>query len=296
MAIRLDWASLVNKAYDRINIYRSATPFDFTQPLPAPYATVAADIVTYTDNTVADNTAYWYLVAGEKGGLVTAGVPVSMGNFPDTGPGPKDIIRGNWFSGYFGEVSLDEMFTLTEIKAQITTMSAFNLIAPSFWHKFVFNGKILFFPDKALTNSGVTWSALYTAGVMYGSDTVGEKPAGVTNGPTFTVMQSARMTKGGWSFKVRLPLMSLAPTTSYVPNEAATVDSEYRNTIARTFLQTSLSTYGKSKVSDCAPWQIHTQHWIGNTQTGIMTATESFTFATPTTSNAQWWPILELEY
>lgn len=297
MAIRLDWASLVNKVYDRINIYRSSTPFDFTQILPDPYATVPPDSTTYTDTAPADNTAYWYLIGGEKGGRVTAGVPVSMGNFPDSGPGPKNIIRGDWFSGYFGEVSLDEMFTLTEIKAQLTAVSSWALLAPSIWHKFVFKGKILFFPDKALTSAGISWNTLYLAGVVYGTDTVGGTPTGASGGPGFTVIQSARMTKGGWSFKVRLPLLSTLPTTSFVPNNTGTVDSEYRNTLARTFLQTNLVTYAKSKVSDYPPAMVLTQHWIGQTQVGVMAAGESHSYLSPSVATTgQWWPIFELEY
>lgn len=91
-----------------------------------------------------------------------------------TGPGPKELLYGNYYSGYFGKLSPSE-FPVTQkifdllkeddIEHKLVTLSArHNTIE---WHKFIYNGRILYYPRYGFIKN-VTPHHLYRKGMLHG--------------------------------------------------------------------------------------------------------------------------------
>lgn len=292
MAIKLDYKDLSLKGYTSINIYRVAGYFDPTQPLPAPLVQgLAANSLTYTDTTAAKNTSYSYLVAGVKDGKVTAGVPFTAGNYNDTGPGPSTIVRGDWFCGYFGEVTSTDLFTSADMKTQISAISGWTLSAINTWYKFIYNGKIIFTPGISVSTQ--SWLSIYGAGLVYGTDDTGAIPTGVSPNPT-RVNQMVRMVKGAWSFIVRAPKGTATPATvtSAVANWANT---EVLDIIARLYATTP-AVNGKGRFLDVtAPSAVYTNNWYSTSSVAPLSPPDGLGAANPTSGYPYWVPVLELE-
>jgi hypothetical protein len=291
MAIKLDWKDLSLKGYTGVNIYRNAGKFDMSQALPAPLvANLAANTVTYTDTTAVKNTSYSYLIAGVKDGKVTGGVPFTAGNYNDTGPGPTTLARGDWFCGYFGEVSSADLFTTGDIKTQIPTTAGMTLNTISTWYKFIYNGKIIFTPGISIGT--VSWFAVYAAGLIYGTDDNGNVPSGANPNPT-PKNQMARMTKGGWSFIFRAPKGVAAAVNSQV---ALWANTEVLEIFDRMYLNNP-GTYGKGRFLDLPVVAgIYTNNWFANNVVAIMAPPSGLTSNVPTTAFNNWVPVLELEF
>lgn len=290
MAIKLDWKDLSLKGYTTVNIYRAAGAFDVTQPLPTPLVSgLPANTVTYTDTTTAKNTSYNYLIAGVKDGKVTAGVPFTAGNYNDTGPGPSTLSRGDWFCGYFGEVTSTELFTIGDMKTQISAIAAMNLNTINTWYKFIYNGKILFTP--AISIGTQSWFSIYAAGLIYGTDDNGNVPSGASPNPT-PKNQMVRMTKGAWSFIVRAPKGAAAAVNSQVANW---VNTEVFDILDRLFLNNP-GTLGKGRFLDLAVVPgVFTNNWYANNMVATMSLPTGLTSNSPTTAFNNWVPVLELE-
>ncbi|AWN08863.1 putative virion structural protein [Salmonella phage SPAsTU] len=232
MTIRLSWPSQASKGLTAIEIYRKAgwnATLDVNNP-GTPIATLSGTAVEFVDDiaTLTKNTTYRYWVAGVKGTERLIGNPVTQGFFPDTGPGPQTLKRGDWACGYFGTLTNAEFFNRQELQLLLNSQQAGMFTAdPATWHKFVFRGRILFFPATYHSNTNSVLMA-YQRGMLYGTDDNGTIiPSGAT-----ATKQDCKVTKDGRAYRIRLPYA--------VPYDAAGsgqdyANGEWRNTFARLF-------------------------------------------------------------
>lgn len=224
MSISINWQSQASKDIDAIEIYRivGATGNINVNALPDPIATLSKEATSYVDTNVVDQTIYRYWIAAVKGTERTLNFPITQGFFLNMGPGPRELKRGTWQRGWFGKVSNEEMFTATDVRGLVAKLNMFSW-NPDYWDKFIYNGKILFIPNKSMGNS--TPVALYQAGIVYGVDGTGThvpSGAGATN-------QLTKIRKGDFEFIIRLPRL----TDSSSSLNTGAYYGELRSTMAR---------------------------------------------------------------
>lgn len=258
MSVRLSWGSQNAAIADSVKVYRSDTPMD-PNTMPAPLATVAGSAVTYDDDTIVRNTTAYYRVGIVRGAEEMLSPEFIMGHYPDSGPGPKTLLRGNWKCGYFGTVTASLMPAISETLSQlgitgVATPADGNL---TFWHKFIRNGKILFVPNYSFALS-ITWIQLYNYGVVYGTNDNGSLPVDITTfqGYTGLVNQNRQVTFGSYAFRPRLPKWSDKPTNVYIAPADMAV-SEWNDLMAR--LGTNSVTAPQDKWGDATPSATNSQ-------------------------------------
>lgn len=252
MTIRLSWPSQADKALTSIEIYRkvghSAT-IDVNNP-GTPTATVAGDATQYIEDVanLTEKTVYTYWIAAVKGTERLFSAPIVQGFYLDTGPGPQKLLMGDWYAGYFGFVSTADFASRDDLvgtqggltaaqNAVFTTIPAGSAFTG--WYKFVFKGRILFFPNSSHAANSIP--NIYNAGMAYGIDGVGSViPSGAS--PAAGVAQNAMFSKNGYKYRVRLP---------YIYDYAGGNDQdagEWKNTYARLFaVSTNLSDRDQGK-------------------------------------------------
>ena len=229
MSIRLTFTNPNNA--DSVKIYRSESKIDLAT-LPDPLATLPGNATTFSDVTAVRNKVYYYVISSIKGSDVLFTPNQQYGYFPDTGPGPSKLLRGNWNEGYFGTCTQAELFGTTELCNALsfptTSANGTNWV----WHKFILDGKILFMPDMSLCST--TWYDLYNAGLVYGVDGNGDTPSGFTGSPK---NQKKQVTKNNRTYWVRLPKASAAPTSEYLTDFSAVdgrwAEGEWNRTLGR---------------------------------------------------------------
>lgn len=240
MSIKIDWPAM-SSLPDTLMIYWSDTAFT-PATLPGTKAVLDPAAVTYTDTTVPDSSARYYMVEAIKAG-VNAQYSQCMvfGNFSKTGPGGNTVLRGDWNAGYMGFVPAAQLFTISQLRTAVGATALGSAPADGTmtgWYKFVFKGKILFFPNAVCATVGThTWSQIYNLGLVYGVDGPGAAPFNLTavgavpNIPV-TVNQKKVVTVGSDSFLVRLPKNSTLPTDQSVPDRASFPGCEWWSTMA----------------------------------------------------------------
>lgn len=295
MAVKLTINNPTKDA-DSVVVYRSETPLDLGS-LPEPLATLPGTATDFTDATAKRNTAYYYRIAVQKGTDQAFTQNQLYGYYPDTGPGPQTLLRGNWKDGYFGTLTSAELFSSAELVAALGTSAQYISSSNSSpnWDKFILDGKILFFPQQYLGTA--TWNNLYNGGLVYGTDDFGAPPP-TTSTANLKVNQLTKVTKGDYTFIVRLPKADKAPTSQLVSFTNVKGDGEYFSLGARmhftAFNRCILSRRGRrswSSLQWCA-----TQHFASNT--GIILFNDNNSPENPTaastTGAAYWRPVLEL--
>lgn len=235
MSITLSWKQQPRQTLDSIEIYRFADPRATPNPLAlgTPLAVLPGDATSYVDNTVANYATYQYRIVSVKGGDKSMGAPIVQGYFPQTGPGPQELLRGDWYCGYFGTLTNSEFFLNA---GEFNGLFGSQLwgYSPVLFHKFVFRGKILFFPDT-LTAQNTPWRT-YAAGVMYGVDNNGPLvPSGYSG-----VNQKRTVVKNGYEYIVRLPTLVDGVYSSSWNNQTYYNQGEWHNTMGRLY-RTGLS-------------------------------------------------------
>jgi hypothetical protein len=97
--------------------------------------------------------------------------------YPDSGPGSKWLLYGDEQLGYFGEINETELFSRQELAG--VTFFAPSSINPAasgrIWLKFYFKNKIIYIAKMPFYTS-TTWSDLYAAGLVYGTNDNGKYP------------------------------------------------------------------------------------------------------------------------
>ncbi|MCY1424284.1 hypothetical protein D9M71_400210 [compost metagenome] len=203
MPIKLDWIDH-NVGADSRKVYRSLTKIDQGN-LGTPLATLAGSALTYTDNTVQRGVTYHYVVTSVVGEDEAPSAEYVIAYIPYTGPGPQNLLRGNWDFGYFGRVPLEDIFSAVEL-CSVLNMPATTSVEAStgnYWHKIVYKGKILFFPCNRIAY-GATFAQLYQLGLVYGARPSSEWPAAIK---TYlgTIAQNKIVSSHEHKFIVRLP-------------------------------------------------------------------------------------------
>ncbi|QXO10090.1 hypothetical protein pEaSNUABM37_00129 [Erwinia phage pEa_SNUABM_37] len=190
MGVKLSWTNRGTVPLDSIKIYRSATKTGTLELV----GTTAGNALTYEDNTpTVTNVVYWYSIASVKDGAETLSKRTPIGYFPDTGPGPKNIIIGDWEYGYFGEVTTD--MALLPTFDEVASTGGFTRVAadtPTKYRKWVVNGKIIFIPNAVIGTYSVVNMINYKLVKAFGN----------TASPIMSI------DKGDYGFKVRLPTSS----------------------------------------------------------------------------------------
>lgn len=232
MSIILNWKQQPGQTLDSIEIYRYDNPRQSVNPVAPgePIVTLPGNTTTYDDKTTEAYKTYQYRIVAVKGTEKVMGLPIVQGDFPMTGPGPQELIRGDWHRGYFGTLTNEE-FILNH--AELNGLIGFNAWnqAPTLFHKFVFKGRILFIPDT-VTRLGTTWNEQYQQGLAWGTDDYGFPPRGVA-----TTNQRRTFNKDGYEYVVRLPRLgdySYGHST-YLSSGGYFQDGEWHNTFASLF-------------------------------------------------------------
>lgn len=231
MSIVLNWRQQPGQTLDSIEIYRYGTPRQNVDPNNpgTPIVVLPGNAVTYEDTTTDAFATYQYRIVSVKGTDKVMGMPIVQGDFPYTGPGPQELIRGDWWRGYFGTLSNTEFILNAGELNGLIGFTAWNQNVTLF-HKFVYKGRILFIPDSG-TRSGTTWREQYNLGLMWGTDDTGRRiPSGLTG-----VNQRKTFNKDGFEYVLRLPRFAEYTTTdstNFYSNPAAyAIEGEWWNTI-----------------------------------------------------------------
>lgn len=307
MAVTLNWGAANAALAESINIYRSTTPIDVANP-PAALANIAGNLSSYQDTTAVRNTLYYYMVGHVRLGQELMSPVLTYGHYPDSGPGPQSLIRGDWTLGYFGTCTPAQMFTPTTLNAQVpipgTLASDASITA---WHKFIRKGKILFIPNSFFT-SAVQPYQLYNAGLLFGTNDNGSFPFTISsttlNGYTAPANQYKVATQGAYQFIVRTIKASDKPTSSYVALATEVFPSEWIDLLTR-LGNTNNAASPQDKWNDLAGnagfvgW---TQHFsttgagylINLTTTTNLDAANSLNVASGYNNTSSWLPVLEL--
>ncbi len=203
MTIQIKWPSQASKGLTSIELYRKVgwnATLDMVNP-GTPYKVLDAGATSFTEDVkdLTEKTIYSYWVAAVKGDERLIGSKITQAFYLDTGPGSQVPIRGDWVCGYFGRLTKDEFFNRQEVLPQLTPAQQSNYqYEPQYWHKFIYRGKILFFPE---THQGYsTYASVYATGLMSGADVLSITPGGVA-----AVPQNARVQKDGRQYIVRMP-------------------------------------------------------------------------------------------
>ena len=269
-----------------------------------PLATLPGNATTFSDVTAVRNKVYYYVISSIKGDDVLFTPNQQYGYFPDTGPGPSKLLRGNWNEGYFGTCTQAELFGAAELCTALAfTPSAQNTNTSWVWHKFILDGKILFMPDLSIASTA--WYDLYINGLVYGVDGPGETPDGFGIGSR---NQKKQVTKNNRTYRVRLPKGSAAPTTEYLTDLTATdgrwSEGEWNRTMGRmgcaNFTRCTRSRLGNKPVYTTDNTNLtaaYTQH-LRQSNAAVLFwysgGSDVPTYTSWTTAYFAWRPVLEL--
>lgn len=195
MSIRINWVK-PNTPFDNVRLYRTDKPVDYSNIPVTPLVTLTTE-TTYLDTTAIAETYYYYTVATVYKGEMVLSPSTLAYQLINSGPGPQTLQCGDFKLGFFGYVSMAELFSAVELVALVPGANSANAFT---WCKYIFEGKILFVPNTFV--GVVTWANLYSAGMVYGVPGPGPKPAAVSPVP-----QDKKLTKGDFDFIIRLPTM-----------------------------------------------------------------------------------------
>lgn len=206
MSIKITWNN--PESVDSITIYKSTSKIDLGA-LPDPYVTIAGTATQFIDSGVSRNTVYHYVIAKTIGTDTIYSPSQAHGYYPNTGPGPQELIRGDWESGYFGPVSQGELYTWVELRSLVQGEFGLTITpavgvgpAATEWHKFAYKGKVIFTVHRHIgyNTSNPIHETLYNAGCLHGIEGTGSvKPS---QSPTF-VNQFATFDDKGHTFLFR---------------------------------------------------------------------------------------------
>jgi hypothetical protein len=303
MSVTLTWGSANAALADSINIYRATTPIDVNN-LPVALATgVAGSATSYIDTTAVRNTTYYYVVGHVRGGNELLSQVLIMGHYPDTGPGPQTLLRGDWNLGYFGLIPTTNLFLPSQLHAQVPIPGALQADGNvTGYHKFIRKGKILFIPNNIFTTL-LTFGTIYNNGLLFGTNDNGSFPftPSAANFSSYSapVNQYKVATQGAYQFIVRTLRASDKPTNVYA-TAADIIGGEMLDLFGRLGV-TSLVTSPQDKWNDITAASnnsyCNTTHWSSLYNNWYSTNWDGYT--TKSTQNGNeaggyWLPVLEL--
>lgn len=184
-----------------------------------------ASVSEFVDTDVALRQIYYYRIDRFIGTDEVRGSIKPFCIYPDTGPGPQEIIRGDWDFGVFGHIANADFLMPDDFHDRINAVTSpraagvANLydsprfpneaLRPTHWTKFAMRGKVYFVPNGMFSNLKVTTNrtnaltTLIRSGLANLEDS---KPYGV---PTFIGSVShgdpVVIDVGGYNFQVGIP-------------------------------------------------------------------------------------------
>lgn len=269
MSITVNWPAVANAT--GYVLYRNAgSPVNLASP-PSDKVDIASGTTTYTYTSGVNNTLYYILVGAKQAdGSITYSDQIPVGYYPDMGPGPQALLRGDWSFGYFGEVSPYELFTTPEIYtaliAQAGLANAFNPnSSPVFttFYKCIINGRIVFFPDNVYSAATITSAAMQASKLIVADTDYANK--GII------------MSKNGYDFIARVPHGSPNPVATVLPDFSQVYQSEFgmlfslfgnANTPPVIPYTPGTTSYAKYRLNDATP-----NSWINSAYASALGAT-----------------------
>lgn len=217
----------------------------------------------------------------------------SSGFYPNSGPGPKNLLQGNTAMGYFGTVDAKDLFTHAELSALAFLKGTKPVLLGDTegWYKFYYNGKIIYLPITPLGNT-VSWNTLYSEGLVYGTDDNGKYPAATPVNQSRIVTRDSA--SGGRSyFRIRLPSVGVDPMPAGTPPDSNISGSELQM-----FNYLRNGTWASLTGSWWTQWMI-TQNTVSTAVANSKIVTlsiQSWTQVpkTDTSTGWYWFPVLEL--
>lgn len=236
MEMTIHWSNR-DTDVDEFRIYRSDSKIDPIDP-PTPIATVTGDTFSYVDQDVTLGGLYHYVVTAVKGGHEAQSMSRALAAIPHTGPGPQELIYGDYEFGIFGRMPSWQLFTRDQFFAQFDTLPKY---ATKFrdsdeWVKYMWRGRVCFMPFKGNFLYNVAWQYLYEAGLVYGVD--GPGPQSLLS----AVNQRVVVTRDQYTFRVRTPQAMLLDQDVYQENHPSSRLFEWGFAIAP-WMSGHLNTY-----------------------------------------------------
>jgi hypothetical protein len=221
-------------------------------------------------------------------------------NFPDSGPGSKNLLYGNEQLGYFGTLTPAEMVTLGSLRAQFNFFAGTDENAAYVWVKMFYKGRVLFFPSNTIAYN-ISWNQLYNAGLVYGVDGNGYAPTGT---PT---NQFKILNVGKDVLKLRLFTADSNPDpTSFLSQQLLT--SGGVNITGSEWVSLIYAIVGNAPAGYSGPkWSIFssnsfgwggrkivTQRTMSNSASNAQHVDNVYSYAAPKAELNYWLPVLEL--
>lgn len=136
-----------------------------------------------------------------------------------TGPGPKELLHGDSYLGYYGTVLTTELFTREQMSSLLGVDQYGAPTTGDFlWFKFSYNERTLFIPSKPL-RYGVSWNELYRLGLAFAKNSEAYHP----DGEGFNQNRYMELEEFG-RFMVRLPYGRTGDQTTDYVNSGAEYD------------------------------------------------------------------------
>jgi hypothetical protein len=311
---KLTWTNPNGATPITVNIYRGTSAIDRAN-LTGLLVSLTAGETTYTDSTVLRGTTYYYVFETISATDRTVSPNYQIVTVPRRGAGPNTLKAGDYNYGYFGSIASASFININALRTAVNFLSGTVQNVSPKWHKFARNGKVIYVPEQ-LPVSGVGWTALYNAGLVFGSNDNGPYNAGAN------VNQNAQVTIGADTYRVRLMRgynddYGVFPPTGNVAEPVETFTCEYDDlmypisvwvpTVQRMANQANntLTTMGYSAAS--MAYGILTQEKVtsgaatqslvrGSNVTGTRDGLtrRNIGAITITQSISCWWPVLEL--
>lgn len=167
MQIKLVWEN-PNVIATTTKVYRGTQPLDRAN-LSNPLATLTQGETTWTDTTAIAGQRYYYVLESLSARDRAVSHNIEAWALPRTGPGPQTLLGGDHEVGYYGDVASANFITLRELRAALNFNAGNTVTDAPVWMKFAYKGKTLFIPAQSLA-TGISWKALYDAGLVYGTN------------------------------------------------------------------------------------------------------------------------------
>mgnify|MGYP001574835293 CR=1 FL=1 len=309
MQVKLRWVNR-NTLPTTTKIYRNTTDKP-TNDLGIAIVELDGAVTEWLDTTAVRGLTYYYRFETTYETKVAFSMSIKVLVDYDNGPGPRELQYGDSELGYYGTLSGLEMFSRDEV------LQAFPSLAQNAgpnplpnWDKWIRNGQIIFVPQAVMAYS-LGWRAIYAAGAMFGVDTTG--PSWCTQAIIGTppVAQSAKMSKGFYTYRVRVA-RGLPPERApdYVASDLAVPDDRRGSEIADLFYPRLNGAFPtQQRIQRCATAGTSAEEFRSDPvgaperyKTGVLAGIPSYTTATIATIAANvftlataWKPIFELD-
>lgn len=223
---------------------------------------------------------------------------------PESGPGNKQLLAGGRVDGWFGIVPGAQMPSPATIVSGTGLTATMPKVAnvPLNWLKAVLDGKYIFFPTTPFNS--LTLTALYNAGVVYGTDNSGTQiPTGSTATNQFKLIKFVDQESKTWLFKLRL-ITTINPntmTSNNTPPTASVTAGEMYKLFSHVISSASVAPVDGVKWDKLTPGgDFYNDRWHsrsifgGSNYQGAPTYTASQYIWTGNGTALSWMPTLEL--